>query len=138
MSEARLPQSRPNIELSNPLDRCPGSPHFYCGGGKVIETMLRRLTAILAILLTLASSLTWAYTQAVPDPAASTLGDPHAQSILDEGHCDHHCHAAAHLIALETRHDALSLLLDTELFSFVRHVRLTTRYPSPPREPPRL
>lgn len=100
--------------------------------------MLRRLTAILAILLLLGSSLTWAYSQAVPDPAVSTLGSPHAQSILDEGPCDHHCHAAVHLIALETRHDALSLALDTERFSFVRHVRLTTLYPSPPREPPRL
>lgn len=100
--------------------------------------MLRRLTAILAILLILGSSLTWAYTQVVPEPTASVLGDLHAQSILDDGHCDHHCHAAAHLIALETRSDALSLLRDTERFSFVRHVRLTTLYPSPPREPPRL
>jgi hypothetical protein len=100
--------------------------------------MLRRLNALFSILLILASSMTWACAQAVPGPAASALGDPHAQSILDDGHCDHHCHMAAHLIALEPPGNLFRLRIGSERFSFVRHVRLTTLYPSPPREPPRL
>ncbi len=100
--------------------------------------MLRRLTAIFAILLVLGSSLTWAFSEVVPEPTASAIGDPHAQSILDDGHCDHHSHIAAHLLALEPPGNLLRLRIGSERFSFVGHVRLTTLYPSPPREPPRL
>jgi hypothetical protein len=105
----------------------------------MILTMLRRILALLVIvsLLGLGVSSAWAATASDVSDTLQTDLMGHTASCLEDGDCDHSCHASAHLTGLPAS-TAGVVCACSDRFANGREPALTTAAPSPPRKPPRV